>query len=197
MTAVVEPFRLPFTVLVDTAEGSPWTFDNILADADQDYRPLVVPWEYQSLGRFPLSRGDYSIQGFQHRIGIERKSIEDFHSTFLGWQTKFEQSRGRAGHRQRFEKELENLAAMEVGVVIVEANMDQVLDEAPATEHKSAEENRKTLHRSIISFQQTYKVPFSFCSSRRFAETHCLQHMIRFWRKHKKEFKAFTKLPYI
>src|SRR5688572_3920262 len=44
---------VPFTVLIDTAEQSPFTFAGLRSDAADGGRPLIVPIQYQSLGRFP------------------------------------------------------------------------------------------------------------------------------------------------
>lgn len=197
MTQLTEPYLLPFTILVDTNEGQPFTFDNIHADADKQERVLIVPREYANLGRFPNSLGDYSIKGFRDRVGIERKSIEDLWGTVLGWETEYDKERTNVGRRQRFEKELLNLSSIELGLVVVEASFEQVLDEAPEWGVKSAKDNRKTLHRSIISFQQQFKVNWSFMGSRRLAEVHTLRHLERFYRKHKKEFKEYQEIPFI
>lgn len=197
MKTAAEPYTLPFTVLIDTNEGHPFVFKGHFADANQNYRPLYVPTARYNLGRFPLGLGDYSIQGFKDRVGIERKSIEDVWGTILGWETEYDKRRSNTGRRDRFEKELLNLSSIEFGLVVVEASLGQVLDQAPEYGVKSAAENRKTLHRSIISFQQRFKVPWSFCDTRELAEAHTLRHLMRFHREHKKEFKEKAKIPFI
>ena len=184
----MEPFTNPFTVCIDTAEGQPWKFTNLKCDASRDHRPIVVPWKYQSLGRHPNSYGDYSIEGFEEKVAIERKSPEDFGSTVLGWskkekcrtckgsgevkdmegkQTACEVCCGKGartatGRRDRFEKELENLANI-TAIIIVEADFSRCLRTIPDTPKTSAASNRKTFNRSIIAFMQDYKVPWLFC----------------------------------
>lgn len=194
MTAPEEPVKLPFTVIIDSAEGQPWSFQGIHADADKQYREWIVPTKRDSLGRHPLGLGDYSIEGFTKRIAVERKSIDDLWGTVLGWESDYDKQRHNAGRRERFEKELLNLSSIEVGLVVVEASLAQCIDEAPEWGVKSAAENRKSLHRSIISFEQKYTVRWCFCDTRRLAEVHTLQHFRMFHKHHKSEFRDRAKL---
>ena len=206
----MEPFTNPFTVCIDTAEGQPWKFTDLKCDANRKRRPLVVPWKYQSLGRYPDSYGDYSIEGFEGKVAIERKSPEDCWSTVLGWGKKEkcrtcrgsgkvkdkkgeqvtcevccgEGKRTATGRRDRFEKELKNLSDI-TAIVIVEAGFSRCLRTIPDTPKKSAASNRKTFNRSIIAFMQDYKVPWLFCESRRHAEIEAFRYLERFWRKNR------------
>ena len=191
---MTEPIANPFVVLIDTAEGQPFTFQGLKADADRNYSPLVVPRISTSLGRYPNSLGDYSVEGLYGRVHVERKSMEDAWSTILGWETEYEGSRGLVGHRARFESELENLANIEAGVVVVEATIDQCLDLMPARGKKTVDENRKIFFRSLISFQQRFRVNWAWLSSRRAAEVYTFRWMERFWEKlPAKERKAIIK----
>lgn len=178
-----EPIRNPFTVLIDTAEGAPFTFTGFRADADRKYAPIIVDCQSSNLGRYPHSLGDYSIDGCFGRVHVERKSMEDAWSTILGWETEYEGSRNLVGHRNRFESELENLAKIEAGLVVVEATRDQCLEMMPARGKKSIDENRKTFYRSTISFMQRFKVPWVWASSRRAAEVDTFRWLERFWEK--------------
>ena len=163
----------PFAVLIDSAEQSPYTFQGLRADADQQYRPWIVPTEQHALGRHPDSLGDYSLTGGVGRCHIERKSMEDAHSTILGW----------GGRRERFEHELENLAAMDAGLVVVECSLADLVRHAPCHGKKSSAENAKILWRSVISYQQDYRVQWAFCESRRMAEHHTFQWLRRWHEK--------------
>ena len=96
----------PFVVLYDTAEQIPWRFAGLYADARQKHRPLLVPTKRKHLGE---GCGDYTIEGFEARIAIERKSLVNIYGTVL------------AG-RDRFERELRNLNEhREYAAVVVEA----------------------------------------------------------------------------
>lgn len=192
----MEPIVHPFTVLVDSAEGNPFTFEGFRADAAKNNAPLIVRTERSNLGRYPNSLGDYSIAGLVGRVHVERKSMEDVWSTILGWTKAYESARDLAGHRERFEKELENLSKIPAGLVVVEATRDQCLDLMPARGKKSIAENRKSFYRSTISFMQRFRVHWVWSSSRRAAEVDTFRWLDRYWRKEltAAERKAITRL---
>lgn len=173
----------PFTVLVDTAEGQPFTFQGIRCDADKYNLPIVVNRRFSSLGRHPDSLGDYSIDGLVGRVGVERKSMEDVWGTVLGWETSRQRDRDLPSRRDRFERELQNLAGIEAGIVVVEATLEQCLDLMPEWGVKPASENKKIFFRSIVSFNQRFKVNWVWCSSRRSAEVYAFRWMERYWKK--------------
>ena len=103
----------PFTICVDSAEQQPFGFEGLRCDADKQNRPLLVKTTWQSLGRHPDSLGDYSIEGYVGRCHVERKSVEDFQGTLLGF---------KSDRRERFECELSNLAKVEAAAVVVEGS---------------------------------------------------------------------------
>jgi ERCC4-type nuclease len=86
------------TVVVDTREQEPYGFDS----------------ESVASIRKALPAGDYSIEGFETRVAVKRKSMADFVSTVI---------RGR----KRFHKELEKLRHYDAACVVVEANYRDVL----------------------------------------------------------------------
>ncbi len=87
-------------IIVDTREQRPWTFEG--------ERPAFT------LTRAKLESGDYSVAGFERRIAIERKSIDDFCGTVLN-------------DRPRFYAELERLRAYDFRAVIVEASVREIM----------------------------------------------------------------------
>lgn len=192
-TPIVEPVDAGFVVLIDTAEQHPFPFTNLVADANQKYRPLVVRTKMVNLGRHPHSLGDYSIEGFYGRCHIERKSVEDAQATVLGWGKN--DSEGEVidmGRRKRFEKELENLAKIDAGIVLVEGTYEDCLNTMRSHGAKSAQENAKIFNRSVQSYMQdaVYKgCWWHFAGSRRTAERFAFQYLRRFWKKHKNELK--------
>lgn len=166
---------LPITVLIDSAEQAPYTFQNFRHDG----RPLIVPQEFRSLQRYPQSLGDYSLDtplGGFGRCHVERKSQADAYSTFLGWARKGED----IGRRDRFEAELEALGEMEAGLVIVECSWDKFISETPQFGVRSAALNAITLENSVASWQRKYKVAWHFASNRRLAERYTLR-WLRQW----------------
>lgn len=162
----------PFTILIDTAEQQPFTFQGLRSDSDHGNRPLIVPIETKALGRHPDSLGDYSISGCEGRIGVERKSLEDAQGTILGWD----------GRRDRFERELRNLEQCEAAVVVVESSFEELIQKAPARK-RTVHQNAKALFRSVLAFQQDYRVPWLFAGNRRLAEQSTFRFLERFWRK--------------
>lgn len=174
-----QPIIAPFTVLVDSAEGDPYTFENLSADSRNGKRPLIVPTLWTPLGRHPQSFGDYSIEGFVGQVGIERKSMEDCWSTVLGW----------GGRRQRFEVELENLSQMEAAAVVVESTLPELIERMPQYGVKTKEQNQKSFFRSVLAWQQDHRVQWVFAGSRQLAETFTFRFFERFWRKKQEALK--------
>jgi ERCC4-type nuclease len=86
-------------VVVDTRERTPWTFEG--------QRGVT-------LERAKLDSGDYSIRGLEHRVAIERKSLDDWTGTVLR-------------ERARFYRELERLRAFDFRCVIVEAGVREIM----------------------------------------------------------------------
>lgn len=183
MTHPAEPITCPFTILVDSAESQPFTFHDMKADSKGKYAPIAVRTKWQSLSRYPHSTGDYSIEGYAGRVGVERKSLEDCQGTVLGWESQHERENQQAGRRERFEKELENLSTIEAAIVIVEASMHDCLLHMPQWGKKSQRLNRKIFFRSVLAYMQDYRVPWLFCDGRRTAEVACFRFLWRWWEK--------------
>lgn len=187
---VIEPFVVPFVILVDTAESQPFTFDGLRADANKDSRPLVVRTRWQLLGRYPHSLGDYSIDGLEGRVHVERKSLEDAQGTVLGWDSEYDRRNELPGRRERFEKELDNLSKVDAAMVVVEATLGDCLRYMPGWGKKSAALNAKIFMRSVLAYQQDYRVPWCFCDGRRLAEIATFRFLERFWRKQSRDAKT-------
>jgi DNA excision repair protein ERCC-4 len=88
----------PVTVVVDTREQEPYSFDPRLVTAE----------------RRALPAGDYSVAGLEAMVAVERKSLDDFVSTVIH-------------NRMRFRKELRKLAGYRAACVVVEAGVLDVL----------------------------------------------------------------------
>lgn len=176
----------PFVVVIDRMEQQPFSFDQITPDVSEtpgDLRRKVIAGEikqsdvkflvqrkYESLG---AANGDYSVEGFESEISVERKSMADAHGTILSY-----------GDRQRrFETELENLSTKESAAIVVECSIGDLLMNAPSYGRKSQNENRKILHRRIIAWQQDFRIPWLFCDGRPLAEVTTFRILQRFYRK--------------
>lgn len=208
MTAI---HSTPFTILVDAAEKAPFSFTGMsrvvhspageAGEACDAEIPVTVRAEYRSLGP---GMGDYTLDGFQPTpgtkytlpslrgcISIERKSANDFRSTILGW----------GEHRNRFERELGNLAQMKFAAVVVECPLGRMLDETEQWGKRSAAENRHLLECSVQAWMQRYPtMHWIFCEDRRQAEEWTYRLLERFWeyevtkcRRSKRQRKRVTK----
>lgn len=179
-----KPVLCPFVILIDVNEGHPFTFQGLFADADRDYRPMIVRTVTCSLGRHPYSLGDYSVGGGLGRVSVERKAIEDVLATVLGWESDYEKEKELEGRRHRFEKELENLQAMESAEVVVEGTLGRCLASTEQWGKKTKEENAAIFHRSIIRYKQIFpRVQWAFCDNRRLAEIETFYFLAR-WAKY-------------
>lgn len=192
--------HMPFTILIDTAEKHPWEFANLTARSfiDKDMRKYAIKTEIRYLG---VGMGDYSIDLFQDRIAIERKSMEDFQGTLLGWphdisdlKVKKTWNPQKSIHRRgRFKAELRKLQALECKAVIIEAPLGRCIAEMEQWGVRSAEENGKYLHATYISWQQQFRVPFIFCDDRRLAEVTAFRILEQFWDRHRSKYRQRKK----
>ena len=182
-----EHYVIPYTILVDSNETQPFTFQGLTADSDHEYRPISVHTQWQSLGRYPNSLGDYAIKELIGRCHVERKSMEDCQGTVLGWESKKDRESNHAGRRQRFESELENLTKIESAAVVVECSLQELIRTVPSYGKRTSKQNAKSLYRSILSYIQDYGVPWLFCDSRRLAEITTFRWFDRFYRHHREE----------
>ena len=155
--------RVPFHVLVDAREKAPYLFAGLLADAAQKSCPLYVPCQWRT-----LATGDYSIDGLEHLVAIERKSLADLYST-LGQE------------RERFAREHERMRAIvDAGgycAVVIEANWYQIALQPPAESRL----NPKTVFRTALSWMQKYQVQWHAFGDRRFAEIATFRMLEKFW----------------
>ncbi len=155
-----------FTVLIDSQEKHPWTFQGL----GTEKQPLIVPYRWQSLGP---SHGDYSVAGCEGFVHVERKSIEDALGTFL--------SHGE--RRDRWIATLEFLASIEAGHVVIEGTQGQCLASMKPRGSRSLLALRNEFIGSVMSWWSEYRVPFWFIDSRRLAERYAWKLLRRGWRK--------------
>jgi hypothetical protein len=157
-------------IIIDSMEQHPFSFTGIRLDLSEmnarqrkafdsgEWDGVVsVETKFRALG---ASNGDYTVEGFEGRCHLERKSMEDCHSTVLSY----------GDRRERFTRELANLASMESAAVIVECELSTLLANAPEYGVRTASQNRKHLFRQILAWQQQFKVPWIFCDGRAMAE---------------------------
>lgn len=179
---------LPWRVICDTAEQTPWTFANITPRGRN--RVAHIETVRRCLGRHPRSYGDYSLEsadGSWNAIGlcaVERKSCEDFQSTIL----EFAETKHRGGGECRFASELANLQTVNrnngSALLVVEASLEHVL----ASIRQRGVRERQTLASTILgaveSIIQDYQIIPLFAGSRRLAELVTFRFLERFWKHH-------------
>jgi ERCC4-type nuclease len=126
---------MDFRIVIDTREQAPWGFDC----------PTV---------RRKLDAGDYSVDGLEAAVAVERKSLKDFVSTVIH-------------DFPRFAAELERLSRYEAACVVVEADLDRVLRGLAEDELRGAAPASVMGAAAHISLH--YGVPVFWCGSRQAA----------------------------
>ena len=125
-------------ILCDTREQRPFSFKRF---------PGTI------VERTGLKTGDYSLDGYQDRVAIERKELNDLIQCLM------------PPNRARFERELCRAQSLEFFAVLIEASMDDVRDHRYTSGMKS-----HSVLQSIAAFSVRYRVPFIWCGSRAGAE---------------------------
>mgnify|MGYP000896174624 CR=1 FL=1 len=186
--------RTPFVILIDKAEKNPFQFRGITARSfiDPDQRLYIPRTEPRYLG---IGMGDYSLDGCQQQVAVERKSLEDFQGTLLGWPRDVSErsvacewdARRCVCRRARFKRELARLSRMLAAAVVVEAPLGECLDLAPCWGKRSSEENKKYLLATYLSWSNTFRTPWHFCADRSMAEVVTLRILEKFWDNNRKK----------
>lgn len=175
-----EDYKLcEFRVTVDTREQAPWSFTGFRTDASQGRKPLIIQTVTTT-----LASGDYSIEGLEAEVSIERKSVADFYGTILA-------------DRERFERELGRLQKMaESGghaEIVCEGDwMDLFQVPNPHNRHQAEDlkRRRKICIRSVIAWRQRFPlVHWERMPSRREAEQYAFRVLERFWNERVKREK--------
>jgi len=124
-------------ILIDTREQQPFSFTRYEVATE----PATLPV------------GDYSLPGFEDRVAIERKSLNDLIGCLMG------------ENRDRFERELYRGRHFDLFAVVVEATLADVSQ----ARYRSKMKPQAALQ-SIITFQVRYRVPFIWAGNRGGAE---------------------------
>lgn len=123
------------TIVIDTREQEPYSFDPRLTGSV----------------RRALPAGDYSVEGLEERIAVERKTLDDFVSTVIH-------------SRARFRKELRKLAGYPAACVVVEAGLLDVLQK-----RYRGEAHPNAVLGSALSIILDFRLPVFFCGNRQAA----------------------------
>jgi ERCC4-type nuclease len=125
----------PATIIIDTREQEPYSFEPRLAAAV----------------RRALPAGDYSVEGLEGRVAVERKTLDDFVSTVIH-------------ARQRFRDELRKLAEYRAACVVVEAGVSDIL-----LKRYRGEAHPNAVVGNALSIILDFGVPVFFCQNRQAA----------------------------
>jgi len=151
----------PFTVLRDTREQSPWTFDNMILSK----RLWVIRWQLAT-----LAPGDYSIEGLTGKLCIERKSAADFTGSLTG---------GAARFKREHERMAENVAGGGFACVVIEGDMARICDDLDTEAGRRV--NSDHILGACASWPARYRVPWFFCGDRRRAEMLAFRILVKQW----------------
>lgn len=127
---------------------------NIIIDSREQ-----LPYNFQSITPTPritiktLKTGDYSIEGFECHIAVERKSLPDLF--------------GSVGHdRERFEREFGRLALLDYAALVIESDFMDVFTNPP----EYSRMNPKAVFRTVLAWGIKYKVQIFWGHDRKMSE---------------------------
>jgi DNA excision repair protein ERCC-4 len=97
---------------LDQAEPTPSKWPTAIVDTREQLPLELAPLP---VVRACLPAGDYSIEGMEERVAIERKTMGDLVSTLTYG-------------RERFERELDRLATYERALILVEGDLSEIVE---------------------------------------------------------------------
>jgi ERCC4-type nuclease len=163
--ADLDMFVCPFTVLQDTREQAPWHFSEIVIER----RLWVIQRRVAT-----LATGDYTIDGCEDRLCIERKSAADLVGSVTAGNARFRREHERMADIVKFGGKSGGFAC-----VIVEGSLSAICDEL------DSEAGRRVTGDMIIgaaaSWPMRYQVPWFFAGDRRLAELLAFRIMAKWW----------------
>ena len=120
--------------------------------------------------------GDYSIQGLEDCISIERKSIDDL----IGCLTT---------DRARFERELFKAKALEYFALVIEASLSDLING-----RYRSDMTPKSAIQSLLAFSIRYRLPIFFCESREYAQRVTESLLLKYAREIEKQFNLIKEI---
>lgn len=149
----------PPVIVVDTREQRPWDFaSRLVRELLGEPIPTV---------RGTLSTGDYSVQGLEDRVAIERKSLPDFIACVA------------SGERERFWAELARLREYAVRAVIIEAAILDVEVQAYRSRARP-----QSVIASALAISADFGIHVLWSGCRESAEYHAAWMLRRAWQRY-------------
>ena len=173
--------QCPFTILVDTNEQAPYSFQGMEFTWKGKRRRVDVPTIEK---RLPVDHGDYMVDGINW-CSSERKSLEDWYST-LG------------SNRDDFKKQIETMnLCLRKSFVVIEASWDEI--KMPQGYYSDDDD-----WRSKLSPNSAFAVPFSWmlrfprvtfiaAGDRRMAEIITFEILTKAWQHEQERKKELAK----
>lgn len=159
----------PFTIVIDSNETYPYRFTGITEDADRGNAAIIPRMVRKAMYRDGLA--DYSIEGLERKIQIERKSLTDLYSTLGQRRTEFEAEISRLNE------------TCEIAYLLVEAEWSEILLKPPSRSLL----NPKTITRTHDSWMLKYpRVHWVMCAGRRHAEVKTYRLLSKYHEHHLK-----------
>ena len=116
------------------------------------------PYRFAGSVRKALRSGDYSIQGMENRVSVERKCVPELLT-----------ATGRT--RKRFERELMRLSTFDYAAIVIEGTLADVLKSSAFSKVRP-----KAVVHSLASWSVQWNIHVWFCNNRKLSRgmTHCL-----------------------
>lgn len=117
--------------------------------------------------RRKLDAGDYSLEGFEHRVAVERKSHSDMWCSM---------SNGRG----RFERCVQRLAKLDRAAIVIECSLTELCQRP----HQIQRTNVASVVGGLISYSAQFAIPVFWCDNRIYAERVTIRFLLS-WLKHR------------
>ena len=116
-----------------------------------------LPYRFEGYGAITstgcLPAGDYSLPGFEDKVSIERKSVDDLIGCLMG------------SNRERFEREMQKLKFYDLAAVVVEGSFDDLRQGRYRSQMSST-----SAVQSVLAFMVRYRLAFVFAGNRQAGE---------------------------
>lgn len=139
-------------------------FPLIIIDT-REQKPYECPFPYVVK---TLETGDYSLEGYEDWVTVERKSKSDLYHS-LG------------ADRDRFMAECQRMAPLEYAALVIESDLPGLLTPPPHTEM-----NPKAVISSLVAWSIRYNLHVFFAGDRLYAAALTWQILGKFWREKNK-----------
>ena len=149
-------------ILVDQREKQPWTF--------KDIRRTHPACDFQTRAA-NLAAGDYTLEGFEERIAIERKSPRD---ACIALQQNFD----------RFDNEFSRMNKMDAAWIVVEAPLARYTGGNGADYYQvlACVQKRQHVLRGMMNLMIRYpRIQWKFCQSPEEAEWFTFLQLLKFY----------------